>query len=112
MTTDSNPRTTWIEMINGGRLAAIPFVAFVNAGKGREFRFDFKAANPPMYAGDPNLFSRLSFETIRGQFATWGFQVGHIIRGECTESGVRDCYVYNRDNHVPFAVIRPLVFTR
>jgi hypothetical protein len=105
-------RTTWLEMSNGERLAAIPFVAFVNAGEGREIRFDFSVPNPPIHAGDANLFSRLSFESIRGQLATWGFAVGHIIRGECSESGVRDCYVYGRDGRVPFAVIRPAVFTR
>jgi hypothetical protein len=105
-------RTTWLEMNNGARRATIPFVAFVNAGDGRELRFDFEASNPPIYAGDENLFSRLSFESIKARFAEWGYAVGHIIRGECSESGVRDCYVYNRDNHVPFAVIRPFVFTR
>jgi hypothetical protein len=108
----TEPRTTWLEMSNGKRLDAIPFVAFVNAGDGRELRFDFTAPNSPIHAGDANLFSRLSFESIRGQLATWGFHVGHVIRGECSENGVRDCYVYGRDSRVPFAVIRPFVFTR
>lgn len=105
-------RKTWLEMSNGQRLAAIPFVAWVNGGDARELRFDFEAPNPPIHEGDPNLFTRLSFESIKARFEAWGYSVGHIIRGECTESGVRDCYVYNRANRVPFAVIRPLAFAR
>ena len=115
-------KKTWLEMSNGQRLAAIPFVAWVNAGDGLERRFEFEAPNPPIYAGDANLFSRLSFEAIKARFEAWGFGVDHIIRGECSESGVRDCYVYRavsrleltgipyRMSRVPFAVIRPKVF--
>ena len=105
-------RKTWIEMSNGEILTEIPFVAWATRGEGREVRFDFKAPNPPCYHGDPNLYSRLSFESIKADFEAWGFSVDHIIRGECSESGVRDCYVYNRTSRVPFAVIRPAVFVR
>lgn len=104
-------RKTWVEMHNGEILSEIPFVAWVT-GDGREARFEFSAPNPPIHHGDPNLFSRLNFDGIKARFAVWGFSVDHIIRGECSESGVRDCYVYNRENKVPFAVIRPAVFVR
>lgn len=103
-------KKTWLEMSNGQRLAAIPFVIWINAGDGRELRFEFEAHNPPIYAGDPNLYSRLSFEAIKARFAAWGYPVDHIIRGECSESGFRDCYVYRAVARVPFAVIRPKVF--
>lgn len=103
-------RKTWVEMSNGEILSEIPFVAWINQGEGREERFDFTAPNPPRYHGDANLFSRLSFEGIRDRFAARGLKVDHIIRGECREVGVRDCYVFDSTHHVPFAVIRPLVF--
>lgn len=103
---------TWVEMSNGERLKHISFVAWVNAGEGRELCFEFAVANPPNYEGDANLFSRLSFEIIKARFESWGFAVSHIIRGECSESGARSCYVYNRTNKVPFAVIRPAVFSK
>ena len=103
-------KTTWVEMNNGRRLDAIAFVAWVDAGEGRELRYEFEAPNPPIHEGDANLFSRLSFEGIKARFAGWGYAVDHIIRGESTETGVRDCYVYDRDHRVPFAVIRPMRF--
>jgi len=105
-------RKTWVEMSNGEILAEIPFVLWVNAGEGRELRFEFTAPNPPIYHGDSNLFSRLSFETIRDRMKEYGFPVSHIVRGESSESGVRDCYVYNNTNKVPFAVIRPAVWAK
>lgn len=107
----STDKKTWVEMSNGQRLAAIPFVAWFNSGDGLERRFEFEALNPPIYAGDANLYSRLSFEAIKARFADLGYPVDHIIRGECSESGVRDCYVYARASRVPFAVIRPRVFS-
>lgn len=104
---------TWLEMSNGRRLDAIPFVAwFRSTVDGSEHRFDFTVPNPPIHAGDPNLFSRLSFETIRAHFADWGYQISHIIRGESSETSCRDCYVYQDGSRVPFAVIRPAVFAR
>lgn len=104
---------TWVEMSNGQRLDAIPFVAWLrSAADGSEHRFDFKAPNPAIYAGDANLFSRLSFETIRAHFADWGYPVNHIIRGESSETGCRDCYVYAPGSRIPFAVIRPAVFVK
>lgn len=103
-------KTTWVEMSNGRRLDVIAFVVWLRAGDGRELRFDFEAPNPPIHEGNANLFSRLSFESIQQRFKVWGYAVNHIIRGECSESGVRDCYVYNRESRVPFAVIRPAVF--
>ncbi len=105
-------RPTWVEMDNGKRLSVIPFVAWYRASDGTEVRFDFTAANPPCHAGDADLFKRLSFECIKGRFREWGHDVSHIIRGECSENGTRDCYVYTRDSRVPFAVIRPAVFVR
>jgi hypothetical protein len=105
-------KQTWLEMSNGTRLDAIPFVARIEGGEGNERRYDFEAPNPPIYEGDVNLFSRLSFESIKARFEAWGYSVDHIIRGECTEAGVRDCYVYRPHYHVPFAVIRPRVFER
>ena len=105
-------RKTWVEMSNGKVLDEIPFVAWTMVGK-EEVRFDFTAPNPPIYHGDPNLFSRLSFESIRALLlARFGDHVGHIIQGECNENGARDCYVYRRNSRVPFAVIRPAVFVR
>jgi hypothetical protein len=103
-------RKTWVEMRDGKILDMIPFTAWVNAGEGRELRFDFEVDNPPFHRGDPNLFIRLSFETIKAYFADRGLRVDHIIRGECAENGVRDCYVYAPNTRVPFAVIRPTVF--
>ncbi len=100
--------TTWVEKSNGKVLAYIPFVAWFRDPQGNEVRFDFTAHNPPIYHGDPNLFSRLSFECIKGRFP----ECSHIIRGECTESSVRDCYVYKKDSRIPFAVIRPAVFVK
>lgn len=106
-------RKTWVEMHNGEVLAEIPFVAWVDhGGVDRELRFDFAAPNPPIHHGDPNLFTRLSFEGIKARFAAWGYAVDHIIRGECGESGARDCYVYAAGQRVPFAVVRPAVFVR
>lgn len=105
-------KKTWVEMSNGARLDAIAFVAWVDRGDGFELRFDFSAPNPPIHEGDANLFSRLSFESIKARFASWGYSVDHIIRGECSESGVRDCYVYAVRSRVPFAVIRPAVFCK
>ena len=105
-------RKTWVEMHNGEILPEIPFVAWVNGGEGRELRFEFKAANLPCYHGDPDLFARISFEGIVKRFAEWGFRVDNIRRGECSEVGVRDCYVYGVNSKVPFAVIRPKVFVR
>ena len=104
-------RKTWVEMSNGEILSDLPFVAFVSGTEG-ETRYDFTAHNPPICHGVSNLFSRLSFESIRDRFAGWGHKVDHIIRGECTESGVRDCYVYKGSSRVPFAVIRPAVFVK
>lgn len=105
-------KRTWVEMSNGQILADIPFVVWVCDGEGREGRLEFTAPNLPVYHGDPNLYSRLSFECIKARFKAWGFDVSHIIRGECSESGVRDCYVYQNGYKVPFAVIRPAVFAR
>lgn len=102
-------KKTWVEMSNGERLKVIAFVAWVNAN-GRELCFQFDAPNPMIHEGDANLFSRLSFESIKARFESWGYAVDHIIRGECSETGVRDCYVYHRDKRVPFAVVRPAVF--
>ena len=81
----------------------------IDVNENEVLRFGFEAPNPPIYAGDANLFTRLSFESIKARFEAWGYSVDHIIRGACSESGVRDCYVYNRSNRIPFAVIRPLV---
>lgn len=105
-------QTTWLEMSNGRRLDALPFVAWVDAGTDSEIRFDFEVPNPPIHTGDANLYSRLSFESIKARFAAWGYSISHIIRGECSETGVRDCYVYRTGNRVPFAVVRPAVFAR
>jgi hypothetical protein len=105
-------RKTWVEMSNGEILSDIPFVAWIDAGEARELRCEFTAPNPPMHHGDADLFKRLSFEGIRARFEAWGFPVDYIIRGECSESGVRDCYVYSGGRRVPFAVIRPAVFAR
>jgi hypothetical protein len=105
-------KPSWIEMNNGTVLAAIPFVAWFRNDKGEEVRFDFSASNPPIYHGDTNLFSRLSFESIKGRFAEWGLAVDHIIRGETTENSVKDCYVYAPGSKIPFAVVRPAVFVK
>lgn len=99
-------------MSNGKVLAAIPFVAWFRASDGSEVRFDFTVPNPAIHHGDSNLFSRLSFESIKGRFREWGHDVSHIIRGECSETGTRDCYVYRRDSRIPFAVIRPALFVK
>lgn len=104
---------TWVEKHNGVRLDTIHFVAFVNAGPGREVRHRFGVANPPAYEGHPDLFERLSFEVIREQFAEWGYpRVKYVIRGESGETWVRDSYVYDGTHRVPFATIRPEVFVR
>jgi hypothetical protein len=105
-------RKTWVEMDNGKVRTDIPFVAWVNTPNG-ETRLEFTAPNPPIYHGDPNLFSRLSFETIVERFKEWGFHVSHIVRGECSESGSSGCYVFSGNGQrVPYAVIRPAVFAR
>jgi hypothetical protein len=102
---------TWVEMCNGERLSTIKFVVWIDNGEGKEGRLEIRVGNPPCYEGNSNLFERLSFELIKERFAEWGFEVDHIIRGECDEVSVRDCYVYD-SRKVPFAVIRPEIFAR
>lgn len=103
---------TWVEMHNGEILSEIPFVLWISEGEDRERRHEFKAPNPPIHHGDPNLYSRLSYEWIKDVCKDLGYSIDHIIRGECSESGVRDCYVYRNRDKVPFAVIRPAVFVK
>lgn len=112
MNKTSQKTLTRVEMNNGKILSAIPFVAWFRDASGKEVRFDFSAANPPIHHGDANLFSRLSFESIASRFNEWGFRVSHIIRGESTETSVRDCLVYLEGSRIPFAVIRPAVFVK
>lgn len=105
-------RKTHLEMHNGVILTDIPFIAYVNRG-GRETWFEFTVPNPPIHHGDPNLFSRLSFESIKEQFAKRGFTIHNIISGQCNESGYNYCYVFNHSkSHVPFATIRPSKFDK
>lgn len=93
-------------------LEHIVFVIWISGFNHREQRHEFKAPNPPMYHGNPDLFQRLSFDYIKTCFEDLGYAIDHIIRGESTENSVRDCYVYRGRDHVPFAIIRPLVFER
>lgn len=66
-------RKTWVEMDNGKILERIPFVAFMgDAREGREVRHDFSVENHPIYHGNPDLFQRLSYETVCDLFTTWG----------------------------------------
>lgn len=103
--------TEWWQKSNGQILRDIEFTATINAG-GVEESFTFKVASPPIYDHDSDLFTRLSFERIQDVFKD-RVTVGHIIRGHMAPNGcVRDCYVYGVGRRVPFAVIRPTVFTR
>lgn len=89
---------------------AIPFVAWFRDRNGSEVRNDFTEPNTANRHGDSDLFSRLSFESIRGRFLELGYEVSHIVRGECSESGSSSCYVFAPGDRIPFATIRPAVF--
>lgn len=105
-------KKTWVEMDNGKVREAIDFIAWIRDEKGVTLPVRLSVPNPPIWHGNPDLFKRLSFETIRDRFALLGYVVGHIIRGECSENGGRACYVYAPQAQVPFATIRPAVFVR
>lgn len=105
--------TEWWQKDNGQIRREIEFTAHVSAG-GTERSFTFVASSPPIYDNIADLFTRLSFESIRDTFREKTFiEVGHIIRGEITgNGGVRECLVFQTGRRVPFAVIRPSVFER